>query len=95
MAGEPGSITFLNVGGIFQHDLAEIPGGVCAVNVAFEPLFHQVGQVPTVINVRMAEDDSIKGSGIEREMSIPLQRFLTTSLIKTTVQQNPLAINFQ
>ena len=58
-------VVLLNARGISEHDGRQIARGVGAENVAAIALFHKVGEISAVINVRMAQNRHINGGGIK------------------------------
>ena len=59
---------------------------VANVDVALEPLLVQVGQIPDVIDVRVAQDHRIHRGGFERKIGCA-DRLLPFALIQAAVQQ--------
>ena len=59
-----------------------------AEDVSFKTISDQVGYIPAVIDVGMGEDHSSDGFGIEREVFIPVERFLPFSLEEAAFEEN-------
>jgi len=81
-------ILFLNVGGIAEHDTGQVLSGMGAVNVSYEALFRELGDIPAVIDVGMGENHGCDGGGVKGEVSVSFEGLLTPSLKETTIQKN-------
>ena len=74
------SIIALDLGGILKHDTGKIPGSESTVNIACESLTAKIRQVPAVIDVGMAQNDSVDCVWIKREITIAFDGFAAASL---------------
>ena len=93
--GDKDRVLLLDVGGINEHDAAQVAGGVGAMDRPGVALFDEIRQVAGVVNVRVAQDDGINRSWIERKIRVALGGFLAMPLEKATFEQQPFAIDLE
>jgi hypothetical protein len=87
---KPG-ILGLDVGTVGQHDPAEVGGGGGGVNTAPKPQSFQAGQKPGVVDMGVAENNSIQRGGFDRQRAVNLFGLLAASLKEPAIQQQALA----
>ncbi len=85
----------LDFGGVLQHDGRQVPSGERAVNVAAVALVAKVGQIPAVVDMRVAENDGIELFRVEREGAVPLDGFAAFALEQAALEQEPTPVEFE
>ncbi len=85
----------LNLGGVLEHDASQVTGGEGAVNISLKPLAAEIGQVATMVDVSVAENDCVDRLWVEGKSPVALNGFPAFSLIQTTFQEKPLAVQLQ
>ena len=83
----------MNVGGIWQHDAAEVTRGWRGVDVSIKAAFAEMRQIACVIDVRVGEDDAVDLFRIKREVAIALHRLRTAALIESAIQEDACFID--
>lgn len=92
---EPLRILNLDARRIRQHDLAEVARCKSGVDVPVEAILCKVGQIATVIDVRVRNHNSVDGGGSEEEVTVSIPGVVTPSLIETAIEKNAGAICFE
>jgi hypothetical protein len=92
---EPLRILNLDARRICQDDLAEVARCEGGVDVPAKAILFEVGQIATVIDVRVRKHDSVDGRGVEEEVTISIPGVVTPSLIETAIEKNAGAICFE
>ena len=88
-------ILLLDAGAVFQHRCTQITRSVSGVDVALEPLSHQIGDVARVIDVGVREHHHVDIFGIEGEIQVAFIAELALALVKTAIQQDFGVVDFQ
>jgi hypothetical protein len=65
------------------------------VDVPVEAILCKVGQIATVIDVRVRNHNSVDGGGSEEEVTVSIPGVVTPSLIETAIEKNAGAICFE
>jgi hypothetical protein len=73
-------IIHLDCGRIDQHNAGEVACGVGTIDVALVSLTAEIGKVPAMINVGVAQHHGIDCFGIKRELAISLYRLIAPAL---------------
>ena len=87
----PLGFLLLNVGGIFQHDFAQVHGGICAVNGAAESVLVQIGDASRMVNVGVGQKDGFNLTGGAGQVRIGVNVF---ALLHAAVHQKAVAACF-
>jgi len=87
-------IFLLQLGRIQKHNLSYLSGGSSAVDFAMEALANQLGQQTTVVKVRMSQENSVQGMGLNEER-LPVSVSKVSFLVKPAVHQKPDVVSFQ
>ena len=95
LLGDERGVIPLDLGRILEHDAGQVARGERAVDVPLEPLAAEVGQVATVINMRVAEDDRIDLLRVERKVTVSLDGFSAPPLEEAALQQQSLAVKLK
>jgi hypothetical protein len=82
------------MGGIDEHDAAQVARGEGAIDISGEALFDQVREIASVVHVGMAQYDGIDLFGIKRETAIAADGFFAMALKQAAFQEQPLPIYF-
>ena len=91
----PLRVRLLNPGRIRQHHLTQVACCKSGINIPFKSLAGKIGEVATMINVRVGENDMIDALRVKvRETAIHLVCILSPPLVKSAVQENTLTIDF-
>src|SRR5262249_1543615 len=77
------------------HDARQVASSERAVDVSLEPLPTEIGQIATVIDVRVTQHGPIDSAWIERKLAIALHRLAATALEQAALKQQLLPIDFQ
>ena len=85
--GNEERVLLLNMRRIYQHDGAQIQGGVGAMNRARIALFDQIRQVAGVVNVRVAQHDGVNLPRVERKGAVAPGGFLAMALKQAAFEQ--------
>jgi hypothetical protein len=88
-------IRFVDMTGIYQHDVPQMSSWRGGVNGSFVPFFYQVRKVAAVVNVSMGKDDRIDMIRLEMEAAVALISLSPTPLVKTTFQEQLMTIDFK
>jgi hypothetical protein len=83
----------MNVGGIWQHDAAEVTRGWCGIDVAIKAALAEVRQIACVIDVGVGEDDTVDLFRIKKEVAIPFHRLCTSTLIESAIEEDACFID--
>jgi len=90
--GNENRVLLLNVRGVEQHDTAEVARGGRAMDRAVV-IFAQARQLARMIQMRMAQDDGVHQSRVERQNFIELLRFLAMTLEQTAFEQQLFTVD--
>ena len=93
--GNEERVLFLNMRRVQEHDGAQIARGARAMNRSAITLFHEIGQVARVVNVRVAQYHRINLPRVKWKRTIPLRSLFAMTLKQAAFQQQPPAIDFQ
>jgi len=85
----------LEVGGVPEHDVAEVHGGGRGIDRPAVATASQGGQVAAVVYVGVGEDDGVEVVGLEGEVAVALEGFLSLALVETTIEQDTFARDLQ
>jgi len=88
VAVQPGDVAFMDVGGIGEHDAAQVARGGGGVDVAGEAALREVREIAAVVDVGVGEDDAVDLLGIEGELAVPLHGLGTTALIESAIEED-------
>ena len=93
---DKGAVVLLDAGGVRQHDLAKVARGVRAVHIPLEPLLHQIGKVPGMVDVRMGKNHHVHICRRKiRKILVDVPRFLAPALIHAAIQKNSAPVHLQ
>ena len=93
--GNEYSVVLLNLCGILEHDRRKITSGEGGVDVSRKSVPDKVRQVAAVIDVRVAEQDTIKLRRIEGELAIAFDGLIPMTLKQSALQKNSTLIDLQ
>ena len=82
-------VFLLDMGGIGQHDRAEVPAGRGGVDRSVKAFLDQEREPPAVIDVGMAQDHGIDPAGVERELRVQTVALGPVTLEQAPVEQDP------
>ncbi len=85
----------MDVGGVGEHDAAEVAGGGGGVDVAVEAVVAELGEVAAVVDVGVGEDDAVDLLGVEGEGTIALHGLGAAALEEAAVEEDALAVDFE
>ncbi len=88
-------IFFVDVPGIAQHDAGQISRGRGGVDGIVIALFHQVGQITGVIDVRVRKDQRVDFAGIKGKGCVAFVKITPAPLEDTAFQKQLLTIDLQ
>jgi hypothetical protein len=83
----------MNVGGIGQHDAAQVARGRGGVDVAGEAALAEVREIAAVVDVRVGEHHDSRSSRDRRGTCCSAPWPLATSLIEAAIEQDALAVD--
>ena len=92
---EPLDVHFMDVGGVGEHDAAEVAGGGGGVDVAVEAVVAELGEVAAVVDVGVGEDDAVDLFGVEGEGAIAFHGLGAAALEEAAVEEDALAVDFE
>ena len=92
LAVEVLGVLLLNVGGILEHDVRDVSGGIGAEDRAVEPGLVESRQVAAVIDVGMGENDRIEFLGSAVELHVLDPGILAMPLKQPAVEQQPQVV---
>jgi hypothetical protein len=87
-------VFLLDMRRIAQHPVAQIDGGGSGIDRAREPVLHQRGQVPRVVDVGVRQYHRLDGRAAERQAPVLLIGVFSPPLIQPAIQQEPFAARF-
>ena len=76
-------VVLLDLRRVLQHDRRQVTGGEGAIDVALEALTAEVGQVPAMIDMRVAENHGIQVGRFEGEIPVPLDGLVAMPLVES------------
>ncbi len=82
------NILLLDVAAVHEHKGAEVARGKRAPDVAAIALFRQIGNIPAVVDVGVAQDHCIDRRRVERKIEVALVGFGAPPLEETTFEQH-------
>src|SRR5664280_1741034 len=68
--GDERGILFLDVSAIHQHHTAQVGGGIRAMNRAAEAAASEDGNDAAVVNMSVAEEQSVNAIAVERQVTV-------------------------
>src|ERR1051326_6036190 len=80
---------------ILQHDRGKVPRGEGAVDVARVALAAEVGEIAAVVNMRVTQNDAVKGLGVEGKIPVPLDRLVAFALEQAALEEEPSSVDFE
>ena len=90
----PLHVWLLNPGRTRQHHLTQVAFCKLGINIPFESFTGKIGEIATMINMRVGENDMIDALRLKlRETAIHLVCILSPPQVKSTVQQNTPTID--
>ena len=92
LPGAPLRLRHLNMGGIPQHDIAQVAGGIRGIDIAPEAVLVELGQHTGVVDVGMGQKDGLHLGGGDGQRRVLKH---VEPLLHTAIDQKILAIDLQ
>ena len=85
-------VALLQEARVAQHDVAQVRRRLAREDAPREALPHELREVARMVDVRMREDHVVDRLGVDREVTVLLERLLAVPLVEPAVEQDPLAV---